>query len=165
MDYKEWSFVVLIILEEFVGIVAGTTCSYISSTGVRKYTFCMQKCCERGNKSYSNVCCTYDGENQVYLGAGMATLIVISVFVICFVYVCCKNRIQRLHTRVRTRSQSGTPNQPETTIPTVSLQVEPLQPPAYEALPPPYYSVAPGTSDKKYEFSSLHNEPPPAYTP
>ncbi|XP_053375292.1 uncharacterized protein LOC123535032 isoform X2 [Mercenaria mercenaria] len=102
MDLREWIIVVLFFLQEFVKDVSATTCSYMSSTGVRKYTFCMQKCCDEANRSYTNVCCTYDDEKQVYLGAGMATLIVLAIFSICFTYVCCKQRIRQLQNRCRT---------------------------------------------------------------
>lgn len=47
----------------------------------------------------------------------------------------------------------------------VSLQVEPIQPPAYDALPPPYYTLEPGSSNKKEELTNPEYGPPPAYTP
>lgn len=160
---------VFIFFQELLEQATAATCSYISSNGLKRYTFCMQKCCEKNERSYSSVCCPYADDKEVYMGAGMATLIVMSVFAICFTYVCCKNRMRRARQsaglgRHRQRSRSREERNQDV-IPAVSLHVEPIQPPAYDALPPPYYTLEAGTSNKKEELPHSEFGPPPAYTP
>ncbi|XP_045173418.2 uncharacterized protein LOC123534980 [Mercenaria mercenaria] len=170
MDFKQRIFIsALIYLLDHATEAQGVLCHFETSNGFLQKKYCKEACCEGPDIRYSSVCCYHKRESSVYIGTGMAALVGLVIIILCATYLCCKRSIlQRsrvFNSRQRNTRLQRTPQVRENSVSTVSSQVQPPVPPPYETLPPPYFSVQQGTSQKKEDKSTFPDEPPPAYSP
>ncbi|KAL4223579.1 hypothetical protein ACF0H5_017049 [Mactra antiquata] len=173
MSLKNWIFFKLVLTFEFIQYVSAVYCRYQASNGDIEHLFCLQKCCDAAERySKGSICCSHQKNHEIFIGAGMATLIVVTIFALCFLYICCKQKILRQsqqynerhqNTRIR-RSRRTTSTSNTAVIPTVSSQIEPVLPPPYDALPPPYTQLVKESDSKTEAEKYLSLGPPPAYS-
>lgn len=171
MSNYRWITVILL-QAGYADVGQAIYCIYQREDGQSDHTYCTDECCDGEQNSYANTCCRYMHEKEVYIGAGITCLFVVSIFILCLVYVFCKKKLLK-HVRQsanRHHNSGVTASNPSrsTVLPTVSLHVEPPVPPPYEVKPPPYYPTLPsytGSIDSGQQLgSALPDEPPPPYT-
>lgn len=169
-------------------------CSYETDDGFLDLRYCPEECCEGEQKSYKDACCRIKYDSNIVVACGVIGLIVLSIFVMCFMYIACKRQLlknarrssaRHYNTRICHSSRSTRRN---VVLPTVSAQIEPVNPPPYKVDPPPYYTTLPSCIGQEESSVPLQgtvlsdpartgadnlqaqkdfvapSEPPPAYT-